>query len=242
MVTHFGRKTVLKNWHVGDASLPGFIRIYYVFGGTVCYSDNETKLNLKPGCLYFFSTNRLYRMSQDANNPLQCLFLHMDVTPDAVNHVWEVTLDRFLKHYLNALEDAVLQSNKNLISSMAETLRQYALQKKIIVKPDPRLSDTLIYISRHLAEPLTISELSCMAGYNEQYFIRLFQKTTGLSPYQYILRCRMKEALRLLQENKSVSQTAELVGYSDAKTFTRAFKAQFSMPPSQWRKEYVPIP
>ena len=52
----------------------------------------------------------------------------------------------------------------------------------------------------------------------------------------------MKEALRLLQENKSVSQTAELVGYSDAKTFTRAFKAQFSMPPSQWRKEYVPIP
>ena len=236
MVTLYGRKTVAKDWQIGEGNHMGILRIYYVYGGEVIYNDRETELSLKPGRLYFFPTNRIYRMRQEENHPLQHIFLHLDVAPDIVDRVWEIVPDRFLFHFLNALEDTILKNNRMLITSLADTLRSYAMQKKIIVKPDPRLSEVLTYITRYFMEPINIEELSRMAGYNQQYFIRLFQKTTGLSPYQYILRCRMKEALRLLQENKSVSQTAELVGYSDAKTFTRAFKAQFSMPPSQLRK------
>lgn len=242
MVTLYGRKTVAKNWQVSDGTLTGFIRIYFVYGGKVIYNDEETELSLKPGRLYFFPTNRIYRMRQEENYPLQCLYLHLDVTPDTVDQVWEIVPDRFLDYFLNALEDTVLQNNQKLISSMADTLRSYALQKKIIVKPDPRLSEVLTYITRHLAEPMNVEELSRMAGYNQQYFIRLFKRATGVSPYQYIIHCRMKEAARLLQQDFSVSQAAELVGYPDVKSFARAFKAQFSTSPTTWKKECELLP
>ena len=75
-----------------------------------------------------------------------------------------------------------------------------------------------------------------MAGYNEQYFVRLFHKSIGQTPYQYIINLRMKAARKMLTNGETVTRTAELTGYRDIKSFSRAFKKAVGISPSVFGK------
>ena len=65
-------------------------------------------------------------------------------------------------------------------------------------------------------------------------FISLFKAESGFTPHRYILRLRMQKARRLLITGRRVSEVALEVGYQDAASFTRAFKAVNGVTPQQY--------
>ena len=83
--------------------------------------------------------------------------------------------------------------------------------------------------------------MSSRYGYNAQYFIRLFKKSVGVTPYQYLKDFRMKKACEYLAMGSSVSETAALVGYKDSKTFSNAFREKMGFPPGQVRQRADPL-
>jgi AraC-like DNA-binding protein len=78
------------------------------------------------------------------------------------------------------------------------------------------------------------AKYSCMSQY---HFSRVFTKTFGESPYEYIVRLRIEKAKNMLiTENFSVSEICEEIGYSSIGSFSFLFRKKVGMSPTQYRR------
>jgi AraC family transcriptional regulator len=90
--------------------------------------------------------------------------------------------------------------------------------------PKQRLRQTIEYIEGNLTGDLRLEEMAENVQMSPYTFGRLFRQTTGVTPHQYILRARIKEAKRLLCEgNSPIAEISLRLGFSDQSHFTRVF-------------------
>lgn len=82
-------------------------------------------------------------------------------------------------------------------------------------------------------DALTVSDIASQSGISEYHFYRLFKKTFGQSPNQYLIQKRLSHAKKLLStQSISITELASFCGYSDIFTFSKSFKKQFGFSPS----------
>jgi AraC-like DNA-binding protein len=85
--------------------------------------------------------------------------------------------------------------------------------------------------------PLTLSSLAQAAALSPYHFLRTFEYVTGITPHQYILRVRLRSAaIRLATEATKIIQIAFDCGFGDIANFNRAFRAEFGVTPTTYRK------
>ncbi len=103
---------------------------------------------------------------------------------------------------------------------------------------DDSFSRCSLYIQEHYLEPdLRIPDICRQGHISEAGLYRYFIGLYGISPKQYILKLRLNAAIELLlQGKKSVQEIAVSTGFQDAKYFSRIFKKQYGVPPSQYRE------
>ena len=90
------------------------------------------------------------------------------------------------------------------------------------------------YLASNYMQDVSISGLAARLGLNRSYFSTLFHRRTGLSPQQYLLRCRMEHARELLCSHAFTPGEAALaVGYPDIFAFSRMFKRYYGVSPSE---------
>ena len=93
------------------------------------------------------------------------------------------------------------------------------------------------YINAHLDLDLKLTELSSIVQISPYHFLRLFKKTLGITPHQYILQQRIERAKYLLKSSTlDISEIAFKVGFCDSSHLTRCFKSILGKTPSQWRQ------
>ncbi|MEM5385501.1 AraC family transcriptional regulator [Paraburkholderia phymatum] len=84
--------------------------------------------------------------------------------------------------------------------------------------------------------PHTLASLARMCGLSDFYFLRTFERVTGVTPHQYVLRARLRHAaLRLAGEDAKIVDIALDSGFNDVSNFNHAFRAEFGMSPRAWR-------
>ncbi|SIT49935.1 AraC family transcriptional regulator [Paraburkholderia piptadeniae] len=84
--------------------------------------------------------------------------------------------------------------------------------------------------------PHTLASLAQMCGLSDFYFLRTFERVTGVTPHQYVLRARLRHAaLRLAGEDTKIVDIALDSGFNDVSNFNHAFRAEFGMSPRAWR-------
>ena len=99
-----------------------------------------------------------------------------------------------------------------------------------------RLSEVLRYMAAHSAEPHSLAELARMARLSRYHFLRTFKAETGVTPHQWLLRARLRDAASRLANSKTpVTDVALDVGFDDLSNFTRTFHAEFGASPRQYR-------
>jgi AraC family transcriptional regulator of arabinose operon len=99
-----------------------------------------------------------------------------------------------------------------------------------------KMNRVLQHIEEHLSEQLSVEGLAELAHFHPNYFIRLFKRTTGLTPIQYVNRQRMERAKRLFATpNLNVSAVADRFGM-EVSYFSRMFKEHTGFTPSQYRE------
>ena len=85
---------------------------------------------------------------------------------------------------------------------------------------------------------LEIENLAAEAGLSPYHFLRMFERMTGTTPHQYILRMRLREAaLRLADSPEKVLDVALDCGFGDVSNFNRAFRTEFGVSPRAYRKQ-----
>ena len=96
---------------------------------------------------------------------------------------------------------------------------------------------TIAYIHTHLSDPLTLNELAAQAQLSVYYFTRVFKKSTGYSPYEYIITARLNHAKYLLKNSVfSIKEISSIVGYSSEISFINAFTQKVGISPGKFRK------
>jgi AraC family transcriptional regulator len=123
----------------------------------------------------------------------------------------------------------------------AHLIHYYSTQKlKIHNYPNglskDRLQQAEEYIHEHLEQNLSVTAIAQILQMSPYYFSRLFKQSTGLSPHQYLLKCRVEHAKKLLKTtNLSIATIATQAGFVDQSHFARHFKRQVGILPSQFR-------
>lgn len=92
------------------------------------------------------------------------------------------------------------------------------------------------YIRENFASA-KISDVAAYIGIHRSYLTNIFKEKMGVSPQEYLMQCRMKRASALLLETDLAVQEVGLrVGYDNALTFSKIFKAYYNASPKHYRQ------
>ncbi|MNF81778.1 AraC family transcriptional regulator [Pseudomonas sp. BF-R-01] len=92
------------------------------------------------------------------------------------------------------------------------------------------------HIRRHFARPISLAELTAIAGFSVAQLERHCKRVFQLTPRQMIHKSRLEEGSRLLLDTDlPITEIALRCGYTDHSAFSRQFRALTSLSPSQYR-------
>lgn len=92
------------------------------------------------------------------------------------------------------------------------------------------------YIDLNYMQDLSVEQLADSCGFDRRYLSRIFKARCGKSLKQYLVSVRMEHAKEFLRSGYTVSQTALLCGYHDECNFSKMFKLECGVSPSNYRK------
>lgn len=93
------------------------------------------------------------------------------------------------------------------------------------------------YIDLHFKEPLSLDQLAAEAHMNKYYLSHAFKREYGVSPINYMITRRLEESKYLLAETDlSLSQIAQLLGFSSLSYFSQVFRRTQSVSPMEYRQ------
>ncbi len=105
--------------------------------------------------------------------------------------------------------------------------------------PKYKLKRVINYIYAHFDGDLSLKELASCVQMSPTYFSRLFKETTGITPHQYVIRCRIVRAKDLLKQGKlSIAEVATQVGFVDQSHLHRYFKRLVGVTPKAFLQEF----
>jgi AraC family transcriptional regulator len=100
-----------------------------------------------------------------------------------------------------------------------------------------RVSSVLRFIEADLGQALSLELVASHAKMSEFHFLRVFRQVTGVTPYQYIIRSRLREAaLQLKRCSNDVLSIALDAGFRDLSNFNHAFRTEFGVSPTRFRE------
>ncbi|HPE69880.1 MAG TPA: GyrI-like domain-containing protein [Thermotogota bacterium] len=103
-----------------------------------------------------------------------------------------------------------------------------------------RINLVMDFIEKNLQRPMTLEELSSVAGFSRFHFHRIFSAFLGETLGQFISRVRVEKAATILVTDpaRSITDVALDCGFSSSSAFSRAFRDFFGKTPSAWRRKY----
>ena len=145
---------------------------------------------------------------------------------------------------LGELEDTDAPLSDRLLALLSEEAvvrlcRALNTEKINTIGGTDRLAFRLMqYIDAHIFTLKGVQELGDVFGYNYSYLSSLFKRATGSTLAEYFRTARWRVARLLLHEGAAtITEIAEMVGYSSVYVFSRAYRAHFGIPPSRDRSE-----
>lgn len=92
------------------------------------------------------------------------------------------------------------------------------------------------FLRANLDQKVTLEQLAELVGVSQFHFARLFKRSTGLSPHQYLIKIRVEQAKDLLlNRNLSIADVAHAVGFTDQSHLTNHFKSLLGISPGKYR-------
>lgn len=133
----------------------------------------------------------------------------------------------------NAGKELILRSVLNTLLTLV--FRKMALP----MKRESGIGDELLkFIKEHCTDQITLEEIARKNHYSPAYFSRLFKKQTGCTFREYLIKCRIDVACKLLKETEfNVNDVAIESGFSDRTKFYKVFYEKMGVTPKKYRKQ-----
>ena len=94
-----------------------------------------------------------------------------------------------------------------------------------------------LWIDANADQPVDLDGAARTVGLSPFHFLRIFARSLGVTPHQYLVRARLRRAARLLAEDaRPVTDIAYDVGFGDLSNFVRSFHRAAGVSPQRFRK------
>lgn len=225
----------------------------YVRSGSFCYRSRGRAFELVPGSILLGQPGDEFVCSHEHVCGDRCLSFHptpeLAQTLDAGGLIWRAGALPPLAELMVAGElacaagrgrhDIGLDETGLLLVARAVDLlggtRRPTLE--IGAKDRRRAVEAALWIDANAPAPIDLDASARAAGLSPFYFLRLFAKVLGVTPHQYLVRCRLRRAARLLAEpGRSVTDVALDVGFGDLSNFVRTFHRAAGAAPGRFRR------
>ncbi|WAG68214.1 AraC family transcriptional regulator (plasmid) [Clostridium estertheticum] len=101
------------------------------------------------------------------------------------------------------------------------------------------ISRAIDYIQHNTYENLTVQNIALYLNISRSYLFSLFKRHLNVSPQQFITNVKLTNARELLTKTEiSIATVALSCGYTNPFAFSRAFKKEVGLTPSEYRKIY----
>ena len=240
MLIEYGNTVVCDTWELNEETPTGYSRIYYVLEGDVTYEAADGRQTLKPGYLYALPSPEPYHVWRNKEKDFACTYLHVDFSKYRVSSLIELPVEKgsCLDDFIITVSAAIREERIELLEQLAEAFSSFLKNQEGFIRNSQMLTRVQRHIVHHISEDLTIERLSELFNYHPNYFIRLFRRETGYTPYQYIVQQRMQYAVTQLNQGLPNEEVCYSCGYTDSSTFTRAFRKYYGVAPQKYRKGF----
>lgn len=244
----------------GETRIHNDYDLWFVENGTVCIDVNGKVYTAKEDDFVLYYPNTPYHTYTE-NTACKLTYIHFDF---AIGNNMRILNDFNFSGIINgnrfAEEKMLFQRGYNeyenkspmsalflkscLTALLSRFFRELHSSDDIFRKDNKKGGNTHLtlfspvfeYVSANIDKKITIAELSELINFSEKYFIRFFKNTLGISPMQYVNQLKMNQARKYIYEgNYTVKQLADMLGYSDSYSFSKAFKKHFKVSPTQFK-------
>ena len=143
------------------------------------------------------------------------------------------------QNYCNEVSSGRFIESKSIILQLLSRFFDTKQHDKMTVqqKDFPNIKNAVRYIKENIDQELNVKQLAEMSYLSPDYFSRIFKRTMGVRPIEYIHRRRLQRAkLLLLTTETPVEQIALKIGFSSVSYFLRIFKKYVGTTPAKYRK------
>lgn len=236
---------------------PEWILIFCTAGAGVA-KINNTSYELKEYSLIILPPNISHIYFADNNIPWDIYWCHFqgalaDKYP-LVKHKQATYIEKIAPSFAKELMDKFNEIIKSysfdpsddnqtlygaqILSSLLASLSVKSLNNKDLKYKNTYVDLTVHYIQKHLSEQIKLSDISTFLKISPGYLCKVFRSNVNLSINQFITKAKMTRASFYLKyTNLTIKEIALRLGYSDSYYFSRVFKKQFSLSPSNYRKQ-----
>lgn len=231
--------------------------IFYITGGKGSFLIEDQTYPVEQGHLVVINSGVAHAESSDEEQPLEYIVLGVNGLELTANdeqkqfHILsfqhtDSPILPYVKEMLREIEgkawgyDIVCQNLLEVLLVRAMRSSNYAARVVPSVnKVSKECAAVRRYIDSHFKESLSLDQLAAMVHINKYHLVHSFTKAYGTSPINYMLSLRLQESRYLLQSSDhSMSQIAQIVGFSSPCYFSQVFHKAMGMSPREYRNSY----
>ncbi|HBN57572.1 MAG TPA: hypothetical protein DD414_12440 [Lachnospiraceae bacterium] len=216
---------------------------------------------IRRGALTVETQNRVYTASEGEVVFLDCRFPHRYYCKDTVEFLWfhfGGCSSIFYAEYLYSQRGVLFPGDKGMEQDFISVLRiaeadivdehhLSLLISRILCRlasawqysglAEGFLRPAADFIRVHYSESVSLDDLAEQCRISKPHLIRSFKRSLNCTPHEYLLAYRLRQAKhRLVGSSASIEEIAEQCGFNSASHFTRAFRTNTGMTPTEFRK------
>lgn len=136
------------------------------------------------------------------------------------------------------IDNGVIEVIEKVLSNITDYKPDHKINPRLKKNHLITLERAKEYMANHFNEDISLLQIATHCYVSPFHFSRLFKTFTAVSPHQYLLTLRLKNAELLLRNTaQPMADIAFTSGFNSVEHFTAAFKQKYSCPPATYRQQ-----
>ena len=229
-----------------------------VLGGTFRYRASTGRALLYPGAVMLGAPGACFECGHEHGAGDHCLALQFDagafeelataasgnarfrlrwpMLPAVRETLAPVQRLRLRLHAGEGIEEAALHFAETVVHALADPPPR---SEAVAPRDQRRIAAIARHMETHSRDDLDLPRLAALAGMGKFHFLRSFRRLLGLTPHQWLMQQRLRDAAHGLRArpDDAIAAVAFDAGFGDLSTFNALFRRVFGATPSAWRAQ-----